>query len=129
MTHVFVFGNPDIEMDSLPLRLLPELERLFPDVSFVALDPNEDWDVPEDMIIIDTVVGIDEPCVFHGLDDFAAAPRLTCHDFDAYANLQLMTKVGKLRTVTILGIPPGIPEDIAASWLITNLSELPEKEF
>jgi hypothetical protein len=122
--QVFVFGNPDIEMDALPVQLVPQLQQAFPDLQFVTLDPNEDWDVPEHMVIIDTVVGIDAPRVFEGLDDFMAAPRITCHDFDAYANLKLMKKIGELDTVTILGLPPGTPKDKALSWLNTELSLL-----
>lgn len=121
MQKVFVFGNPDIAMDSLPLLLLPELREQFPDIEFVTLDPNEDWDVPPHMIIIDTVVGITAPRVFHGLDDFAAAPRMSCHDFDAYANLQLMHKVGEIGTVTILGVPPTLEKENALEWLTQEL--------
>lgn len=124
MNKVFIFGNPDIAMDSLPLRLLPTLREQFPDIEFSTLDPNEDWDVPPHMIIIDTVVGIDEPRVFHSLDDFAAAPRMTCHDFDAYANLQLMKKVGELEHVVILGLPPTLHARDALTWLSAELTKV-----
>jgi len=109
--QVFVFGNPDIEVDSLPIRLLPSLRETFHDTEFMTLDPNEDWDVPEDMIVIDTVVNTEKVAVFEDLKAFMAAPRLTCHDFDAYANLMLMMKLGKIRTVRIVGIPPGKQPD------------------
>jgi len=122
--QVFVFGNPDIEIDSLPVKLLPALKETFPDVEFVALDPNEDWDVPEDMIVVDTVVNTEEVAVFDDLKAFMAAPRLTCHDFDAYANLMLMMKLGKIRTVRIVGIPPGKQPDEVLSELNKALTTL-----
>jgi hypothetical protein len=105
--RVFVFGNPDIEIDAVAVRLLPALRAAFPEISFEVLDPNEEWDVPAHMLIIDTVVNIDEITVFHDLKRFLAAPRLTCHDFDAYANLMLMLKLKKITAVTIIGLPPG----------------------
>jgi hypothetical protein len=109
---VYVFGNPDLAMDALPLRLIPALQREFPTFSFVTLDPNEDWDVPSHMLILDTVVGISAVTVFTDLSAFVQAPRLTCHDFDAYANLLLMKKLGKIDGVTIVGVPAGASEEV-----------------
>jgi len=102
---VFVFGNPDLPEDSLPLRLLPELRKLRPDMAFEVKDPNEEWEVPPELTMIDTVVGITEPRIFDSLDAFTAAPRLTMHDFDAYANLRFMQKLGLLKKVRIIGLP------------------------
>ena len=122
--QVFVFGNPDIEIDSLPVRLLPKLREAFPEVTFVTLDPNEDWDVPEHMVVVDTVVGSKEVAVYDDLKAFMAAPRMTCHDFDAYANLMLMHKLGKIKQVTIVGMPPGMPEAKVLSPLTAALKSV-----
>jgi len=111
--HVFIFGNPDLATDSLPVQLLPALQTAFPDISFETLDPNEDWDLPHHPLIIDTVVGISEVTVFHDLSVFTRAPRVTCHDFDAYANLLLLKKLGKIGEATIIGIPMGVGKEIA----------------
>jgi hypothetical protein len=118
---VFVFGNPDLAMDSLPLRLLPEMRRRLPGVYFQVKDPNEEWDVPEDLIIVDTVVGITEPRLFLNLDDFADAPRLSMHDFDAFANLRLLQKIGRLKTVRVIGLPPDLGESAAADFIESEL--------
>jgi hypothetical protein len=59
MNTVLVFGNPDLAMDALPLSLVEELHRVRPDLSFVVKDPNEDWNIPRTLMVIDTVVGID----------------------------------------------------------------------
>lgn len=96
-------------MDALPVQLLPALREQFPDISFEVLDPNEEWDVPKHMLIIDTVVGIKEMMVFDDLSKFMAAPRMTCHDFDAYANLMFLKKLGKIKDAIIIGIPPDLP--------------------
>ena len=124
--HIYVFGNPDIVMDSLPLTLMPKLAEALPEHTFVNLDPNEDWDVPRHMVIIDTVVGLEEPRVFEGLEHFMKAPRMTCHDFDAYANLLLLKKLGKVDDTIILGLPPGYDADKAITWLTTSLASLSE---
>lgn len=124
--RVFVFGNQDLAMDSLPLRLIPALQKEFPDVSFVTLDPNEDWDVPAHMIIIDTVVGITEVTIFHDLSIFTKAPRVSCHDFDAYANLLLLKKLGKIEGVTIVGVPAGANESVSTE-VIKALREITSK--
>ncbi len=111
--HVYLFGNPDLEMDSLPLQLLPKLREQFPDITFTVLDPNEEWDVERDMVIIDTVVGIEKVTVFESLEAFSKTPRVTCHDFDAYTNLLFLKKLGKVSSVKILGVPPSISQDRA----------------
>ena len=107
---VYVFGNPDLPEDALPLRLVPKLRQQFPDSTFEIKDPNEEWDVPERLIVIDTVKGIDQVQVFHGLETFSRAPRVSMHDFDALTQMRLLQKLGKLKEVTIIGVPPEIDE-------------------
>jgi hypothetical protein len=114
--RAFVFGNPDVSMDSLPLRILPRLRKLYPDVEFEAKDPNEEWDVgpiSEALTIIDTAVGIKETTVFYDLKRFARPPHLGMHDFDALTNLRYMMKLGKIKNITVVGIPAEMGEDEA----------------
>jgi hypothetical protein len=107
---IFIFGNQELEMDSLPLRILPKLRCAFPSINFEIKDPNEEWDVPEKLTIIDTVVGQKKVIVFDDLDLFESAPRLTMHDFDALANLKYLKKLGKLKKIKIIGVPMNISE-------------------
>lgn len=113
--RIFVLGNQDLGFDSLPIRLMPQLRDAFPHISFEVLDPNEDWSVPNHMIIIDTVMGIDQVTIFDSLDVFTRSPRVTCHDFDAYANLLLLKKIGALGQVTIIATPMGTETDCGAA--------------
>jgi hypothetical protein len=110
MKTIFVFGNPELPMDSLPLKILPELQRAFPTISFEVKDPNEEWDVPPELTVIDTVLGPKEVTVFNDLDEFIGAPQMTMHDFDALANLKYMKKLGKLKKIRIIGVPPDMDE-------------------
>ena len=107
---IFIFGNQELEMDSLPLRILPGLRHAFPSINFEVKDPNEEWNVPKELTIIDTVVGLKKVKVFEDLDSFDSAPRLTMHDFDALANLRYLKKLGKLKEVKIIGVPPDMSE-------------------
>ena len=111
-------------MDSLPIRILPELQKQFPSVSFEVMDPNEEWDIPKRVFVIDTVVGIKDVMVFYDLAQFSCAARVSVHDFDAYANLQLLRKLGRLEEITIIGVPSEFEEQKALSMISDELKKL-----
>ena len=110
---IFIFGNPDLEIDSLPLQILPELQKTLPEIEFIIKDPNEEWNVPEEMVIIDTVVGLDKVTIFDDIDEFVGAPQVSMHDFDALTNLRFLKKLGKLKKIKVIGVPPNITKEIA----------------
>jgi len=110
---IFIFGNQELDIDSLPLKILPGLRQLFLSINFEAKDSNEEWSVPEKMIVIDTVVGLKKVTIFEDFDSFDSAPRLTMHDFDALANLRYLKKLGKLKEIMIIGVPPNMSENEA----------------
>lgn len=121
---IFVFGNSDMPEDALPLKILPQLRERFPDIQFNAVDPNEEWDIPEEVVGIDTVMGIDAVQVFDNLERFVSAPRVTMHDFDALAQLRYLQKLGKIKKVAIIGVPPMISEDAALHDVIEMVKTL-----
>lgn len=123
MKKVFVFGNPDLEMDNLPLRILPELRKAFPEIKFVAQDPNEEWKVEEEMTVLDTAVGIKEIRVFESLEKFSKTSRISMHDFDALTNLRLLQKLGKIKQMKIICLPSGFSEKQALKELHVLLNE------
>ena len=110
---IYIFGNIDLSGDSLPLRILPELEEKFPEILFEIKDPNEEWTAPENLTIIDTVSGIKEVMVFDDLEKFSAAPRVGMHDFDALTNLRYLQKLGKIKSIKIIGLPLDMDESKA----------------
>jgi hypothetical protein len=111
--NVYIFGNKDLAFDSLPLRILPKLNKKFPELNFQIKDPNEELDVSNPFLVLDTVVGIDKVVVFTKLKEFSLSPNLTLHDFDVFSNFKLLEKLGKLPKIKIIGIPPIITESEA----------------
>ena len=117
-SKIYIFGNPDIPFDSLPLRILPQLREKFPEIDFVAVDPNEDFlaesDEAIDLTIIDTAIGIKNVMIFDSLEKFTPAPHVGAHDFDALASLRLLQKLGKIKSVKIIAVPSDLDEEIVA---------------
>ena len=109
--RVLVFGNPFLENDSLPLRLLPKLRGMFSDVEFREVDPTEGLESEgRDLVIIDSVDGIDEVVEIDSIERLHTNRVCSMHDFDLAYNLKLLKKVGKIDSVRIIGVPMGIAE-------------------
>lgn len=104
---VYVLGNPLVDVDSLPIKLLPILQHLCPQFYFEMLDPSEELHLEnnQEVIFIDSVVGIDKVTVFNDLSHFIYSPRVTVHDYDLLVNLKLLQKLGRLKKFTIIGVP------------------------
>lgn len=105
---IYVFGNPLVKEDSIPLKLLPDLIKSFPKVEFIITDPNENFPPhgEKDLIILDTVIGIKKPTVLN-LDDFEKnkGTPISPHDYDLLFHLLLLKKLKKINNAKILGIP------------------------
>ena len=105
---IYVFGNPLVKDDSIPLQILPQLKKKFREVEFVITDPNENFP-PEgnkDLVILDTVKGIKKP-VLLDLDNFEKQTKtpISPHDYDLLFHLLLLKKMKKINSVKIIGIP------------------------
>jgi hypothetical protein len=118
---VFVFGNEDLTEDNLPIRILPELQKKFPEIEFEIKDPNEEWEIPEELTVLDTAVGIKEVTVFDNLENFSKAPRVGMHDFDALTNLRYLQKLGKIKKIKIIALPQNMQKDEAIKNLGATL--------
>lgn len=123
--QVWVFGNPDVKEDALPVELLPELKKKFPQHEFTLQDPLDEWNMPKDhLCIIDTVKGAKRVTVFNGLDAFSLSPHITLHDYDALSELQLRKKVHGLPELTIIGVPMEITRPQAFEQIVRELAQL-----
>ena len=120
---MWVFGNPDLPADALPLKLLPKLKKHFPKTKFLVLDPLDEWLIPDELLIIDTVEGIDRVRVFTSLEAFSQFRRVTMHDFDLGLQLEFLKKLGKLPRFVIFGLPPKLSEKEAFDQLTISFGQ------
>jgi len=106
---VWVFGNLDLRIDSLPLHLVEHLAPDLPNIEFKIKNPLEEWDdMPQDeLIILDTIINISGVKIFDKIEDFSLAPSFTMHDFDLLSQLNFLKKLGKLPPkIKIVGLGP-----------------------
>lgn len=105
---IYIFGNPLLLNDSLPLKWKSRLKKLFPEIKFELADPNENFPRTgeRNITILDTVVGIKEPMILD-LDDFEKNKKspISPHDYDLLLHLLLLKKLKKINSVKIIGLP------------------------
>jgi Ni,Fe-hydrogenase maturation factor len=112
---ILVFGNPFIEADSLPLRILPKLRAAFPEIEFKEFDPSEELhEEGRDLIILDAVQGIEKVILISDTRQLNTdTPRYSLHDFDLGISLKLLKKMDLIDSVKIIGVPMNISEEVA----------------
>lgn len=123
---IYVFGNEDIDIDSLPVKLLPELSKQCPEVTFIHADPTENWHKGEkDIVIIDTVCGIKSVTQFDSLDSFQKQThRTSLHDYDVYTDIALMKKIGRIESVQIIGVPQEGKHQLVLNAVVPFIKQL-----
>ncbi|OGI15314.1 hypothetical protein A3K63_05310 [Candidatus Micrarchaeota archaeon RBG_16_49_10] len=103
---ILVFGNPLVEEDSLPLRLLPRLRKKFTKIEFREFDSSEDLHKEgRDLVILDTVKGIKKAQVIEDIGSIILGKAYSLHDFDLGYNLKLLKKIGTIDSVKIIAVP------------------------
>lgn len=124
--HVLILGNPTDPQDDKAQQLVNEHKHLFPHLTFIPWDPTEELprEISTDIVLIDAIQGISKATVFHSLDDFILSPRNTVHDFDLPVALKLLQKLGKITSITIIGIPYEETHDDITNQLVTILQSI-----
>ena len=101
-----VFGNPDLAMDSLPIKLVKVLKKDFPSITFRVEDPNElDLPIQKHWMLLDTVKDLAQVQLLALSDISKNVMRVTAHDFDLATHLLLAKKIRKNLEVQIIGVP------------------------
>ena len=101
---IYVFGNEDEKIDSGALLMVKNLK--IEGIEFVIIQPNGDLPAEDNLVILDVVVGIDEIKVFDEKKlDKIKFTRVSAHDYDLGFQLRYLTKIGKIKKVTIIGLP------------------------
>lgn len=112
--NIYMLGNPLLEQDSLPVRILPELKKLFPNINFSEIDPTEEFPDEENLIIIDTEMNTNKVRILDKLEDIEkiqSSPALSLHDFDLGFQLKLAKKLGKINKITLICVPSESKEE------------------
>lgn len=121
---IYIFGNPILDFDNLPIRLMPQLAKAFPQLDFILKDPNENLHPDRgELTIIDTVVGPPEVVVLDDIDKIESSPAYSLHDFDLGFNLKLLKKIGHLKKVTIFGVPSKMDQAEALEQLTVLIAQ------
>ncbi len=121
---IYVCGNPLVKEDSLPVRILPKLRKQHPSIQFTEFDPTEDLPREPELIFIDTVINAKEIMLIDDIDQFVQTKALSLHDFDLGLNLKLAKKMGWLKRIKIIGVPPAIDEKMAIEKIGKIISSL-----
>ena len=122
--RVYVCGNPLVEVDSLPVRLLPKLRSRLSSVDFIEFDPTEDLPKEQTLVFVDTVINAKEVLLIDDIERFVQTKALSLHDFDLGLNLKLAKKMGSVKKVFIIGVPPDISEKKAVDRIVEIMSSL-----
>ena len=117
MKTIYVFGNPLIKEDSLPLKLIDKLRKEFPSIEFKEFDTTEDFILEPELNIIDTVKGIKKVELIEDIDRIVTDKIYSLHDFDLAYNLKLLKKMKMIDNVKIFGIPMRMNEKEAFNQL------------
>lgn len=113
MKTIYIFGNPLVKEDSLPLKLIDKLRKKFPSIEFKEFDSVEDLELEKELNIIDTVKGIKKVELIEDIDKIITDKIYSMHDFDLGYNLKLMKKMKMIDKVRIFGIPADFNEEKA----------------
>ncbi len=124
---VLVFGNPVLAIDSMPLLLMPDLRKMFPNIEFKDFDPNDNLEEEgRSLNIIDTVQGIGKVTLLTEDDIMRLEVQriYSMHDFDLAHSLKLLRKLHAIDRVRIFGVPMRISRADALLQLSAMISSI-----
>lgn len=122
--EVLVCGNPLVQEDALPIRIIPQLREANPRLSFKEYDPSEDLPKNNPLVIIDTVIDLKQVRTFTDIDDFATHKPLSVHGFDLGLTLKLEKKLKRLPKTIIIGVPPSLDRLLVVKEITNELKKI-----
>ncbi len=110
---VYILGNPDLKEDNLACKIAEKFKGKINNLDFIIVNLNEDLPFvnEEKVIILDTINGINNIEIINDVDKFILSPRNSVHDFDLSYQLKYLKKLGKLKQISIIGLPQNIEVD------------------
>ncbi len=97
---ILCFGNPYVEEDNIAIKVAKELKEY--EIEFCDSPQRV---IEEDIIILDTVVGINKVEIIDDLSKIKKRNITTLHDLDLNFFINLGKQLGKLKKIKIIGIP------------------------
>jgi Ni,Fe-hydrogenase maturation factor len=124
------FGNPDMPDDSLALHLIDDLREQ--GIECAACTSSDDFlryaDEEDELLIIDTAVGIQEPMLLDDISGLTDKPRFSLHDLDLQFFIRLLEGLGKLPKLHIIALPIGMERSAALAGTRRLLSHVIDLE-
>jgi len=121
---IYICGNPLVDEDSMPFRILPQLRAQLPEIDFIDFDPTENFPRENPLYIIDTVINAPGVMVIRDLAGLGDAPHFSAHDADLAFHLKWLEKMGELPELTIFGVPAEGEEGKILGDLVKMLNRL-----
>ena len=106
MIKVYCFGNPHVSGDTLALELADSLN--VEGFEFIKCTNPAQLPMGEELLILDVVKGIKRVGLLMDLKKLEQHNTVSAHDLDLGHWLQMGEKVGLIKGVKIIGLPPGI---------------------
>ncbi len=102
---IYCFGNPYLNSDNWALRLAEELHH--PGFRFEVVENPLDIlsKGPKELLILDTVKGIEDVRLIRDVKSFVSSNSSTCHDLDLGFYLQLFSVLGNDLRLDVIGLP------------------------
>jgi len=117
-TLLLAFGNEYVEQDNLAIEISKELKLDNIEVKrCYSVDELYDYQDYERIFILDVVKDIEKTMLITDIDRIKGHKLYSLHDFDLGFFLKLMSSLGMLKEIKIIGIPQkgnkeAIKEDI-----------------
>lgn len=106
---ILIFGNPLIEKDSIPIKLIPLLKNEFPNIQFKEFETEEELkDEGKNLILMDSIQGIKKTMIIENMEQLDSNRIVSMHDFGVSHNLKLLKKIGYIESIKIIGVPQKI---------------------
>lgn len=106
---VYVFGNQDVKKDNIAIKVADRLKHKIEEVKFVLVKPNEDLPFAgeKNVVILDSLQGAKGVTIINedNLETLKVDKSVSVHDWDLGFQLKYLQKLGKLKKITIIGLP------------------------
>lgn len=103
---IYFLGNNHFKNDKIADNIISQLKKKFPALAFQHLDPTDEFPIEKHLVLLDTIINTNKVVVLKDIEKIVASPMVSVHDMDLGMSLKLAQKMGNIKDVTIIGLPP-----------------------